>query len=139
MTFLNHFATMLDISCKGLGRLHYDIPPSLSYPNHIHSSCTGRLMMEWNVQLLQDTEPISSVDGIYLLKKKPFTIQVTLPRPYTVQLNLLGTDTNFNRVTDGVRVGKLGEPGPKHCLEPGTGIAEEKTPRGRTQKACRKV
>ncbi len=88
--------------------------------------------MDWQVSILQRPEgspdgagyeviPVN--DGVAKLGPGPFVIQVRMPEPMTVQLNVLSDDRNFKRIVPGLSTGNV-PPEDQHCFSPGTGLSE---------------
>ncbi len=88
--------------------------------------------MDWQVDILQRPENspegtayevVPVVDGVAKLYPGPFVIEVRMPEPMTVHLNVLGDDRNFKRIVPGLSTGSV-PPADRHCFSPGAGLAE---------------
>jgi hypothetical protein len=75
----------------------------------------------WSVSIVQNGQTLPEENGQVTLARAPFTIQVRMPQPLTVQLNVLDTDQNFRDIQPGHAL-------TADCLSalcPGTGIVED--------------
>lgn len=88
--------------------------------------------MDWQVNILQRPagspqgtalEVIPVLDGVAKLGPGPFMIQVQMPEPLPVKLNVLGNDSNFKRIVPGLSTGEV-PPAEQHCFSLGTGLPE---------------
>src|SRR5260221_1517876 len=55
----------------------------------------------WSVEIVQDSQTLSSTTDTVKVARAPFTIRVRLPQPLPVKLNTLNSDANFKALQPG--------------------------------------